>query len=141
MRRALGLLLLTTTIALGACGDDDDTSDGAATDDGAAVSCAAGNGGETTVAIEDFQFQPGEVTIAAGQAVTWVNRDGAPHAVWSEERTTGERAWQSVGADSEARAPENLAEGDASTCTFAEPGTYAYLCGIHNTMHGTVVVT
>jgi plastocyanin len=133
MRHALGLVLLTTTVSLGACGDDHV--------DAATVGCEAGEGGTATVAIEDFQFQPDEVTVAAGESVTWANRDGTTHSVWSEERSTGERVWESVGAEPTARAPENLAEGDASTCAFPEPGTYAYLCGIHNSMLGTVVVT
>ena len=138
---------------LGACGDDDGatatetTSDATGTTgdatggDPAAVTCVAGDGGDGTVDIEDFQFQPDEITVAAGESVTWVNQDSTPHAIWSEERSTGSRLWQSVGADVDALAPENLAEGVASTCTFPEPGTYAYLCGIHNTMVGTVVVT
>jgi plastocyanin len=163
MRRALGLLFIATiaTIALGACGDDDpgidetgvghaanaastDTTDsgsGGAVADPESVSCAAGDEGTVTIDIEDFQFQPSEITVAAGESVTWVNQDSAPHAVWSEERSTGERAWQSVGGDPMARAPENLAADEASTCTFPAPGTYAYLCGIHNTMVGSIVVT
>jgi plastocyanin len=160
MRRALGLLFIATiaTIALGACGDDDlgidetgvgnaanaettDSGSGDAVADPDSVACAAGDDGTVTVDIEDFQFQPGEITVAAGESVTWVNQDSAPHAVWSEERRTGERAWQSVGGDPMARAPENLAAEEASTCTFPAPGTYAYLCGIHNTMVGSIVVT
>src|SRR5687767_722098 len=134
MRRTIGLLLVTTAITLGACGgDDDDTAtdtttgdatteapDAATGGDPAAVTCVAGDGGDGTVEIEDFQFQPEEITVAAGESVTWVNRDTAPHAIWSEERDTGSRLWQSVGADVEATAPENLAEGVASTCTFPE---------------------
>jgi plastocyanin len=150
MRRVLGLLFLST-IAFTACGDDDNGSGGAneaaaGVDtpdaiDGTTVSCTAGDGGTADVAIEDFQFQPGDIEIAAGASVTWTNADSAPHAIWSEERTTGQREWESVGPDPDALAPENLADGDASTCTFSEPGTYAYLCGVHNTMVGTVVVT
>ena len=33
-----------------------------------------------------------------------------------------------------------LDEGVAFTTSFAAPGSYAYLCGIHNSMTGTVVV-
>jgi plastocyanin len=33
-----------------------------------------------------------------------------------------------------------LTTGSSYTRTFATPGTYAYVCGIHASMHGTIVV-
>ena len=33
-----------------------------------------------------------------------------------------------------------LGQGASYSATFSTPGTYAYLCGIHNSMTGTVVV-
>jgi plastocyanin len=72
--------------------------------------------------------------------VTFTNADATDHSVWSDERIDGDPAWQSVGSDPEFRLPEVLHEGDASTCTFPVAGTYEYLCGVHNSMTGTIIV-
>ncbi|MBA2283335.1 MAG: cupredoxin domain-containing protein [Acidimicrobiia bacterium] len=157
-------LLLAGALALGACGDDDadtastpdasapeavtpatDATDAAAPmDAGAAepttVECVAGEGGDTVVEIADFLFVPTPAEVAAGGSVTFANTDDFPHSVWSEEREGGERAWETVGPDAAARAPENLATDDSSTCSFPAAGTYEFICGIHNTMRGTVTV-
>ncbi len=38
-----------------------------------------------SVAIEDFAFTPGTLTLAVGDTVTWTNVDSAPHAATSED--------------------------------------------------------
>ena len=151
----LQTVLLASTfaaaLALGGCGDDDDpvggaaspiepASDMAASADPASVTCAAGADGDVDVAIAGFTFEPGDATVDAGAAVTFTNEDPADHSIWSEERIDGEPAFESVGSDPAFRLPEVLHEGDATTCTFPEPGTYAYLCGVHNSMRGTITV-
>lgn len=160
---SLGLVLVAG-LGLGACGDDDDPAMGApvlgastttadaggATDDpadadttaatAAEVTCVAGTGGDADVAITGFTFDPSELDVDAGTAVTFTNQDPADHSVWSDQRVDGEPAFESVGSDPAFRLPEVLHEGDASTCTFPAAGTYAYLCGVHNSMRGTIVV-
>jgi plastocyanin len=161
---------IAAVLLLGACGDEGDGADAATTSPGPAdsamtdggdggassdpgaggagagdastVSCTAGAAGEgaTDVEISGFTFRPGDVEIEAGSSVTFTNGDGADHSVWSAERVDGDPAWLSAGSDPEFRLPEVLHEGDASTCTFVAPGTYEYLCGVHNSMTGTVVV-
>jgi plastocyanin len=145
---AAGLLVLA------GCGGDDDTpaastsptSTGAGPAaapgdaDPTAVTCVAGGGGAADVAITGFTFQAHDTTIDAGQSVTFTDMDPTQHSVWSTVRVDGEPAFQSVGADPSARLPELLSEGDASTCTFPRPGTYEYLCGVHNNMTGTISV-
>jgi plastocyanin len=82
-----------------------------------------------------FAFQPAEVTVRAGQAVRFVNGDGAFHTVTS--------------TDSLARRVANglfngtLATRDATfQQTFARPGTFAFFCQPHSAfMTGTVRVT
>ena len=120
-------------------------ADGAGGGDASQVTCVAGTGagagdGGGDVGISGFTFRPGDVDIEAGSSVTFANEDGADHSVWSAERVDGDPAWTSAGSDPEFRLPEVLHEGDSSTCTFVEPGTYEYLCGVHNSMTGTVVV-
>ena len=36
---------------------------------------------------------------------------------------------------------DDLATGDRFTFAFDAPGTYAYLCGIHPSMRGDIIVT
>lgn len=144
-------------LALVGCGDDDPPAESAsptasapaaapaaddatAAADPASVTCVAGDGGQEAVAITGFTFQPGDTAVDAGGSVTFTNDDSTPHSVWSADRIDGDPAFESAGADPAARLPELLQEGDASTCTFPAPGTYEYLCGVHNNMTGTISV-
>lgn len=81
----------------------------------------------TMVDIRDFQFGPNELSLPAGGAVTWTNRDSAAHTV------RGEGMAAAMSGD--------LAEGDTYSFTFDEPGTYLYVCSIHPSMEGTIVAT
>jgi plastocyanin len=36
---------------------------------------------------------------------------------------------------------DDLGEGDAFSFTFDQPGSFPYICGIHNYMRGTVTVS
>jgi plastocyanin len=77
------------------------------------------------VAITGFAFQPSEITVATGQAVTWRNEDPAEHTV------TG----QGGGFTS-----KTLGRGGRFRKVFDRPGTYRYVCALHPEMKGTVVV-
>lgn len=79
-----------------------------------------------SVNIDNFAFSPGALTVTAGSAVTWVNRDDIPHNVTS---TSG--AFRSPALDT----------GEKYSRKFAEPGEYAYFCSLHPKMTGKVVVT
>ena len=78
-----------------------------------------------SVMIAAFAFTPAALEIAAGQSVTWINRDDTPHQVVS----AGKR-FRSPGLDTD----------ETYTFTFTEPGSYPYFCGLHPRMTGTVVV-
>lgn len=80
-----------------------------------------------TVAIQNFAFAPGTVTVKAGTTVTWTNQDQEPHTVTS------------VSGD-ELKSPA-LNTGQTFKHTFATPGHFEYLCTIHPFMTATVVVT
>ena len=77
------------------------------------------------VKIDNFSFGPGTLTVAAGTAVTWTNRDDIPHTVVS---TDGVFKSKVVDTDEE------------FSYTFARPGTFSYFCSIHPKMIGKVVV-
>jgi len=83
------------------------------------------------VTVEGSQFVPGELTIAAGTVVTFVNLDSFAHTV-----TEG-----SGGQAADDPAADEMLEAEASVdVTFDEPGTYAITCRFHPTMQMTIVV-
>lgn len=77
------------------------------------------------VVIDNFTYDPPEVTIPAGATVTWVNRDDVPHTV-----TANDRAFNSGALDTDGQYAHS----------FATPGTYPYFCAVHPHMTGTVIV-
>ena len=77
------------------------------------------------VKIDNYSFMPGDLTVAAGTTVTWVNHDDVPHTV----RTT-DGAIKSKALDTD----------DKFSMTFDKPGTYEYFCSIHPKMTAKVVV-
>jgi plastocyanin len=82
--------------------------------------------GGTAVGITDFAFAPASLTIPVGATVTWTNHDAEPHTV-----AAGDGSFHSPGMDTDA----------TYTYTFTNTGTFDYICSIHPSMHGTVVVT
>ncbi len=80
------------------------------------------------VAIENFAFSPGDITVKKGTSVTWTNKDSSPHTVTETDNQTGPKS-------------ENLKQGDKYSFTFSSEGTYHYRCDIHPDMLGTVTVT
>jgi plastocyanin len=81
--------------------------------------------GDTTVKIDNFTFEPGELTVKAGTTVTWINQDDIPHTVVA----TG-HAFRSKALDTD----------DKFSFTFPTPGSYEYFCSLHPHMKATIVV-
>ena len=119
------LAMLAVALVLAACGGGGDGSRGA-DPDSANENDAQASAPE--VVIENFTFMPGELEVAGGTTVTWTNKDENAHTVKDEG-----------GADFQES--EELEQGETFTFTFATPGTYTYICGIHPYMKGTVVVS
>lgn len=94
-----------------------------ARDGGPSVAAASAPG---TVVIADFAFDGQTTSVGTGATVTWTNTDQFAHSV--------------VGADGSFES-DRLATGASFTHTFDAPGTFAYICGIHPSMTGSVVVT
>lgn len=118
------LPIAAAALALSACGDSSETA-------AAEFESAAGGNeiaeGTVDVAIVNFVFEPRSTTVRAGSTVRWTNEDAAAHTV----RDT---------SDLDAGESADLGEGDTFEITYDEPGTYTYICGIHQYMTGTVVV-
>ncbi len=81
--------------------------------------------GPSEVKIDNFAFGPQELTVAAGTTVTWVNRDDIPHSV--VDKNKGFRS-------------KTLDTDNSFSFTFANAGTYDYICGLHPQMTGKVIV-
>ncbi|MGB8187023.1 MAG: cupredoxin family copper-binding protein [Pseudolabrys sp.] len=77
------------------------------------------------VKIDNFTFNPKQVTVKAGDSITWVNHDDIPHTVTSQTQ-----AFRSKALDTD----------DKFSFTFATPGTYPYFCALHPQMTATIVV-
>ena len=87
---------------------------------------AAAPADSNAVAVAGFAYEPQELTVAAGETVTWANDDEAGHTVTHEGDAFGS---------------ETLARGGTFEHRFDRPGRYRYLCALHPEMRGTVVVT
>ncbi|WP_181704803.1 amicyanin [Chthonobacter rhizosphaerae] len=86
--------------------------------------------GGATVEIAKMKFATPEVTVKAGEAVTWTNTEALPHNVHFK---TG------PGLTEEHEGPM-LRSKQTYTVQFNEPGTYEYICTPHPFMKGKVVV-
>ena len=78
------------------------------------------------VTIDNFAFAPASVTVRVGSTVTWTNRDEEPHTV--------------AATDGSFHSP-GMGTGATYSHAFPAAGTFDYVCSIHPSMHGTVVVT
>jgi plastocyanin len=97
--------------------------------------CASGQAGEpptgaaakgvNEVVAKDVKFTPPIIEVPAGTAVTWKFQDrGVPHDVKGDGFNSGK--------------PRS---SGSFTHTFATPGSYDYVCTLHQQMTGRVVVT
>jgi len=83
---------------------------------------AAGSGGLTVVE-RNFAFEPSSLEVKVGDTVTFVNEDSAPHVVSIDGKDLG-----------------NQNQGDSVSWTAEKAGEFPYVCTIHPSMTGTIVV-
>lgn len=82
---------------------------------------------DESVSISGLAFGPADVTIGAGETVTWTHNDGElPHTVTSTDGGPLDSG--------------TLADGEDYAFTFEDAGTYEYNCTIHPNMTGTITV-
>jgi plastocyanin len=134
MRKSLALLIacLALGLVVAGCGDDDDDDGGGGGNGGATTQEeSGGGGGGAQVGMQNIQFDPAEVTINAGEAVTWTNDEAVAHDVDGS----------GPGGDFSSGPEGGMNEGDEFAFTFDEPGMYDYVCRVHAPgMAGTVTV-
>jgi plastocyanin len=136
--------LAALVLVLAACTGDSGSSSAASasalastpasTEPSAAESTGAsddGSAGGTTVTLTGFAFDTDEITISAGDTVTFVNEDSAAHTV-----TEGENGDAADGA----RFDEQIAGGESTDVTFDEAGDYNVTCLFHGNMNMVVHV-
>ncbi len=79
---------------------------------------------DMTVMIDNFTFEPAQLTVKVGTTVTWKNRDDIPHTVVSAGK------FRSKAMDTD----------DSYSFTFTAAGDYPYFCSLHPHMTGTIKV-
>lgn len=87
-----------------------------------------GGGGAKAVCMKDIEYLPPRVTVPAGATVVWTNADPVPHTVTKESGPGPEFDSQTVTA------------GQTYEQRFPVAGTIEYVCTIHPSQRGTVVV-
>ncbi len=120
--------LLLIALVVTACGVGGDTTTSAGpTETIVSTSSTAtpGRSEGTQVTISEYAYEPAEVTIKAGESVTWTNEDSVKHNAASDES---------------AFEGPLLSEGESYTFTFEVPGRYPYHCTPHPYMKATVIV-
>jgi plastocyanin len=124
--RTLTSVVLAAGALLAGCGGDDKDDRGAGATK-AAASSSKPLSGKAPVKIVNFEFKPQKVVVKPGTEVTWTNDDTAIHDVKDTSPLNTPKS-------------KEMAKGDTFSITYASPGTYSYICGIHQYMTGSVEV-
>jgi plastocyanin len=140
MTKLLALILACLVLGLvvaGCGGDDDDdgggggasTSEQPAGDGGGG---GGGGGGGTQVSMKNIQFAPKDITVKAGETITFTNDEAVPHDV---HKTAG------PGDDFASGPTGGMQEGDTFKLTLDKPGKYEFVCDVHAPgMAGSITV-
>ncbi len=95
------------------------------------LSTAPGSSTAAELSIRNFMFVPSTLTVAPGQSIRITNDDSVDHTFSSVPGTPAAAAFNSG----------DIVPGGTVTITAPRlPGSYAYLCQIHNFMTGTLTV-
>ena len=84
---------------------------------------------------KSLNFQPSNITVAAGTTITWVDKDTSIHDI--------DFTSMPAGASLATNPSPNTTKwtGDMYSVTLTVPGTYTYVCDYHDWMTGTITVT
>lgn len=116
----LVLPVLAATVFLSGCslyGNSTQTSNSQpATDTTTPVS-------DNAIGIQNFAFSPVVLTVKKGTTVTWTNSDSTPHQIKSATFNSSQ-----------------LSKGQSFSFTFDTAGSFNYICSIHPSMTGKIIV-
>ena len=135
MTKLLALMLACLALGLVACGGDDDDGGGGGGGGGASTqeeSTGGGGGGGAQVSMQNVQFDPKDITVKAGETITFTNDESVPHDVHKQSGPGGDFA---SGPDG------GMQQGDTFDLKLDKPGKYEYVCHVHAPgMAGTITV-
>jgi plastocyanin len=75
------------------------------------------------IEIRGMAFQPAKLTATRGDTVVWINRDIVPHTATAPGWDTG-----------------TLSQAESGRVVLRDAGTVHYVCQLHPTMRGTLIV-
>ena len=121
---------LSLASPVGSSGDSEDAGDVPAPDDATGGDRARLRKQAGGVDVVDDSFEPAQITVDAGAAITWSNSGPNPHTVTADDGSFRSGTLQS---------------GESFSSTFETPGSFAYYCEFHggpggSGMSGVVVV-
>jgi plastocyanin len=122
---SLVCLALAAAVALAGCATSTPTPAPPAGGTGGAAGGATGAAGGKAVTMSGFAFNPAELEVKVGTAVTWTNEDSAAHTVV---------------ADDGSFKSGDIAQGQSFSFTFTKAGTFQYKCTVHPSMVGQIIV-
>jgi plastocyanin len=111
--------VLAVAVLVAGCGSSDDKTDTTAR--------KPARGGAATVSMKNIKFMPQDLTVKAGQRITWTNDDPVAHTVTAKK-----------GADFDSG---TINSGGTFSFTPRKAGTIDYVCTIHPGQTGTITVT
>jgi len=85
---------------------------------------------QVVVSMQNDQYNPNTITIAAGTTVVWENDEDPNASNVTHDVVSDDGSWYSDFID----------PGQTFAMTFTTPGTYSYFCDLHANMEGTIVV-
>jgi plastocyanin len=134
MKKLFALILACIALGLVAagCGGGDDN--GSSDSGGASKSeePSGGGGGGAKVGMANVQFDPKDITVKAGETITFTNDESIPHDV---HKTSG------PGKDFASGDTGGMQQGDTFKLKLTEAGEYGYVCNVHAPgMAGTITV-
>jgi plastocyanin len=125
----VAVALVGVAVLAGACSSGPSSSGSSATTGSGGSSSGSGSpstGGSATITIQNFSFSPAKITVTPGEKVTVTNKDSVAHTVTANDKkfNTGD-----------------IEAGKTVTFTApSSPGSYPYICTIHQYMTGMLIV-
>lgn len=128
MRHTILAACLSAALLSG-CGGDDDGGAAAPQPTAMATASMGSSAPTDTIRIEDFLYDPTPATVRAGQKVSVVNDDAAPHTL-TDRPTSGMPTFDTA----------NITGDQTGSFVAPKAGTYAYYCELHAFMKGRLTV-
>jgi len=97
----------------------------------------------TIIMIQNYAYNPAQLTITAGTTVTWINQDSIGHTVTEGNPDSPKSASQRLFDSSHGTDGANvitIPPGKSYSFTFTTPGEYDYYCIPHPFMRGHITV-